>query len=236
MRHRLILFDNDGTLNTQFSCWRYIAQPIGIFEPQGRRLLEEHLNGIWNYEEFARKTVALWKGLDINVLEAIIDNISLRNGSLTVLNYFREHGYKVCAVSSGFDLWKSIFQRKYDFVFDDFLANHLVVDTDGILTGDIEIYVTDFTKGKNKGNHLKTLATKYNLDHKQIIMVGDGLGDINGFQIADISFAVAPSDNQVADAATHVIGGESLSSLLDYFNDGEYVRKRSNQKGSGSFF
>ena len=223
MHHRLILFDNDGTLNTQFSCWRYTQGPLGIFEKGGRKLLEEHLAGMMDYEEFAARTVSLWKGLKIKDFENIIDAITLRDGALAVLNYFKSHGYKVCSVSSGFDLWKSVFERKHGFIFDDFLANHLVTDGNGLLTGKIEMLVTDDTAEKNKGEHLKKLVRKYEIPIKDTIMIGDGLGDINAFRVAGLSFAIAPTHDEVTQAVDYVIEDGNLESILKYFNNGVYI-------------
>lgn len=225
IRHRLILFDNDGTLNTQFSCWRYIQQPLGLFEPQGRQLLEDHLKGKMDYEEFSRRTVAMWKGIKIDEILKIIDKIPLRDGALEALNYFRKHGYKVCTVSSGFDIWKWVFRDKYGFVFDDFLANHLVVDDDGLLTGEVEMYVTEDTPKKNKGAHLVNLADKYGINQNETIMVGDGMGDINAFKVVGISFAICPSNKEVAEAADILLNSDSLRSLLDFFNNGVFNGK-----------
>jgi len=232
MRHRLILFDNDGTLNTQFSCWRYTQGSLGIFEHGGRKLLEEHLAGMMDYEEFAARTVALWKGLKIKDFEDIIDAITLRDGALATLNYFKRNGYKVSAVSSGFDLWHRVFEKKHGFIFDDFLANHLVTDDNGVLTGEIEMRVTDDTPQKNKGEQLKKLALKYEIPIEETIMIGDGLGDINAFKVAGLSFAIAPTHDEVSRASNHVIRDGNLESVLKYFHDGVYVVNYRVKEGS----
>jgi len=234
MRHRLILFDNDGTLNTQFSCWRYTQVPLGIFDQGGRRLLEDHLEGKMDYEEFAKKTVALWKGLSIRDFEEIISKIALRDGALKVLKYFREHDYRICAASSGFDLWRDVFQNRHDFIFDDFLANHLIVDGNGVLSGEIEMNVTDDTPEKNKGEQIKKLVMKYGMTVEESIMIGDGLGDVNAFKVAGVSFAIAPTHEEVAKASDHVIIGNSLEPILEYFDNGVYIGNRVFQEGRKS--
>jgi len=176
-----------------------------------------------DYEEFSKRAVALWQGLKIRDLEEIINRIPLRKGARETLMYFRENSYKVCAVSSGFDIWKSVFANKYGFIFDDFLANHLVASSDGILTGEIEMRVTDDTAGKNKGDQLSNLAKKYGFDVCETIMVGDGLGDINAFRAAGLAFAGWPANEKVAEAADHVLDGVSLEYLLKFFDNGKYI-------------
>jgi len=111
-----------------------------------------------NYEEFCKKTVRHWKGLKISDLEEIVDRIPPRDGTIETLKFFRDSGLKVSCVSSGFDIWKSVFQRKFGFEFDDFLANHIVFDSAGVLTGEIDVNVTDDTPQKNKAEKLKKLC------------------------------------------------------------------------------
>lgn len=220
--HKIIIFDNDGTLNTQFSCWRYLQKPLGIFEPDAHQLLRDHLAGKMDYEQFAKTNVSLWRGMKISDFENVINKIPLRDGVLECLNYFREHGYRIVCVSSGFDLWEKIFRNRYKFFFDDYLANHIVIDSQGIITGELIVNVTDDTPSLNKGKQLRKMCEKYSIQPEQTIMVGDGTGDIKAFDVAGLSFAINPTHDEVAQAADHILDGESLIPLLDYFSDGVY--------------
>ena len=204
-------------MNTQFSCWRYIQQPLGIFEPDGKKLLEEHLANKMNYDEFSKRTVRLWKGLKISDLEQIVENIPLRDGSIETLEFFRDSGLKVSCVSSGFDIWRTVFQKKFGFEFDDYLANHIIVDANGVLTGEIDVNVTDDTPLKNKGEQLKKLCGKYNIGSEEVVMIGDGLGDIKAFELAGLSVAVNPTHVEVSEAADYTIDGHSLTGIIEIF-------------------
>lgn len=179
-----------------------------------------------DYEQFCIRAVSRWKGLNHNDLLNIVNEIPLRDGTIKTLLYFREHGYNVACVSSGFDLWKTVFEIKHGFIFDDFISNHLVTGHNGELTGEIKVHVTDDTPLKNKGEHLKKLCAKYRLKPSATIMVGDGIGDINAFIESDISFAVNPTHEEVAEAADHVIDGESIIEMLSYFKGGKYFNNQ----------
>lgn len=195
---------------------------MGIYEPNGRALLDDHLAKKTNYEEFTKASVKQWKGMRVADFERVINEIPLRDSALDVLNYFKNHGYRVACVSSGFDFWKSVFEKKHGFIFDEYFANHVIVDENGILTGEVDVNVTDDTPLKNKGEQLKKLCDKFNIRPDESIMVGDGLGDIKAFNLADVSFAVDPTHDEVALSADHAILGDSLSEILDYFKDGCY--------------
>jgi len=158
----------------------------------------------------------------VDDFERVINEISLREGALDVLNYFKNHGYHVACVSSGFDFWKSVFEKKHGFIFDAFLANHVIVNENGILTGEVDVIVTDDTPLKNKGEQLKKLCGKFGINPSESIMVGDGLGDIKAFELAGLSFAVDPTHDEVAKAADHLVGNNSLAEIMDYFKDGVY--------------
>jgi HAD superfamily phosphoserine phosphatase-like hydrolase len=175
-----------------------------------------------DYEQFAKTSVSLWRGMKISDFEGVIDKIPLRDGVLECLKYFRKYGYRIVCVSSGFDFWEKIFRSRYEFSFDDYLANHIVVDGQGIITGELIVNVTDDTPSLNKGEQLLKMCRKYDVQSEQAIMVGDGIGDIKAFDLAGLSFAINPTHDEVAKAADHIVDGESLIPLLDYFSDGVY--------------
>jgi phosphoserine phosphatase len=183
-----------------------------------------------DYEEFCIQSVKLWRGISIGELEKIINEIPLREGVIEVFTYFRKHGYRIACVSSGFDIWKSVFENMHSFVFDDYLANHLVTDSKENLTGEIIVNVTDDTPLKNKAAQLKKLCRKYRLSLEEAIAVGDGLGDIKLFEVAAVSFAVKPTHDEVEQAAHHVLESSNLTEILQYFKNGIYCPK-GNRKG-----
>jgi HAD superfamily phosphoserine phosphatase-like hydrolase len=150
-----------------------------------------------DYEQFAKTNVSLWRGMKIRDFENVIDKIPLREGVLDCLNYFRKYEYRIVCVSSGFDLWKTIFEKRYEFFFDGYLANHIVVDSLGIITGELVVNVTDDTPSLNKGEQLLKMCEKYSIRPEQAIMVGDGMGDIKAFEIAGLSFAVNPTHDEI---------------------------------------
>jgi phosphoserine phosphatase len=213
-RFDLVVFDNDGTLNAQTSCWRYIHEAFGTYENIGKQLLEHHLEHRTPYDEYAQANLLHWKGRKREEFLVVIHSIPLRDGTIDVLRYLKGNGYKLGVISSGFTFWRNRFSNEYDMEFTFYCANEIVFDDNDICTGKIILNTTDNVPGKDKGSIFKREVSALGIPFERTVMVGDGWGDIAAMKLAGKSYAVGHSYPEVRPAADEWLG-ESLLPLRD---------------------
>lgn len=213
-RFDLVVMDNDGTLNSQYSCWQYIHEAFGSYEPDGRELLEHHLKHRTPYDEYALANLAYWKGRTRGEFIEIIRSIPLREGTIDVLSYLEERGYKMGVISSGFTFWRDLFLERYDIRFSFYCANEIVFDENGVCTGGIILNTTDNVPGKDKGTIFKREVSKLGIPFERTVMVGDGWGDVAAMKLAGRSYCVGNNYPEVRETADEWLG-DSLLPLME---------------------
>ena len=210
----LIVFDNDGTLNAQTSCWRYMHEAFGTYESIGRALLEHHLEHRTPYDEYARANLVHWKGHKREEFLDVIRSIPLREKSLDVLHYLKERGYKLGIVSSGFTFWRDWFSDEHNMRFAFYCANEIIFDGRGICTGKIILNTTDNVPGKDKGSIFRREVTSLGISFERTVMVGDGWGDVAAMELAGRAYCVGENFPEVRAAADEWLG-DNLLPLMD---------------------
>jgi HAD superfamily phosphoserine phosphatase-like hydrolase len=209
----LVVFDNDGTLNLETSCWRRVHEAFGTYESIGRRLLEHHLEKRTPYDEYASENLTHWKGHHKKEFLDIIRAIQLREGAMDVLHYLRQQGYKIGVVSSGFMFWKDRFRDEFSIEFDFYRANEILFDEKDICTGEIILNTTDNVPGKDKGSIIKRESSALGIPLKRTVMVGDGWGDVVPMKLAARAYCVGDNFPEVHEAADEWLG-DSLLPLI----------------------
>jgi len=209
MKFKLVVFDVDGVLTEVESIWRYLHRKLGTLK-QAEVNAKAYYNGLISYEEWAKRDVALWRGIPKEVLISIVNNIPLRRGARDLISFLKAKGLIVVALSAGLSL---ITRRIKDVLgLDRELSNDLIFDKNGKVSGDVVVKV----RADNKGLVLKKLLNEYNLTGKECIAVGDSEVDIPMFKEVGLSVAFSPKDIKVAEAADVTIYGD-LSKLLYLF-------------------
>jgi phosphoserine phosphatase len=210
----LVVFDVDGTINTEKSCWRRFHEAFGTYEPEGRELLSYHLEHRTPYDEFARRNLIMWRGRHRDEFLDVIRSTPLRDGAVEVLNYVDDRGYRTGAISSGFTFWRERLRDEFRIEFDFYRSNEIVFDDSGVCTGDIIMNTTDNVPGKDKASIIAREARKLGISLKNTVMVGDGWGDVSAMKLAGRSFCVGDVFPEVREAADECFG-ESLLPLMD---------------------
>lgn len=209
----LVVFDNDGTLNTQTSCWQYIHTGFGSYESVGRQLLEHHLEHRTPYDEYARANLVHWKGRSKKEFLDIIRAIPLRESAIEVLHFLVERGYKTGVISSGFSFWRDRFAEEYGIEFDFFCTNEIIFDANDLCTGEIEMNATDNVFGKDKAAILIRECDALGIPPERTVFVGDGWGDVGAMKLTARAYCVGDNFPEVREASEWL--GHSLKPLMD---------------------
>jgi phosphoserine phosphatase len=204
---RLIVLDADMTF-LQCEVIDEMGKLAGV-GGQLKAITEKAMQGEIDFTTALKQRVALLKGLTIEQLEQLYENLPLTPGAAEVVRVLQHLNYKVAIVSGGFQFFIAKLKEKYrlDYGF----ANHLQIK-DGKVTGVVEGEIID---AQAKEKILVSLAEKEGLSLQQVVAVGDGANDIHMLAKAGlgIAFNAKPIVEQHAQASISIYDLE----LILYF-------------------
>lgn len=208
---RLICFDMDSTL-IQTEVIDELAMRAGVGD-QVKAITERAMRGEIDFKESFTERVALLKGLDINVMEDIAENLPMTEGIERLMKVLKLMGYKIAILSGGFMYFGTYIQRKFgiDYVY----ANQLEVDENGKLTGH---YIGEIVDSRRKAELLKLIAQVEKVDLMQTVAVGDGANDLLMLQTAGlgIAFHAKPKVKAEAEQSLSFVGLDGILYFLGY--------------------
>jgi phosphoserine phosphatase len=204
---RLIVLDADMTF-LQCEVIDEMGKLAGVGD-QLTAITDKAMQGEIDFTTALKQRVALLKGLTVEQLEQLYENLPLTPGAAEVVRVLQHLNYKVAIVSGGFQFFISKLKEKYrlDYGF----ANHLQIK-DGKVTGEVEGEIID---AQAKEKILVSLAEKEGLSLQQVVAVGDGANDIHMLARAGlgIAFNAKPIVEQHAQASISIYDLE----LILYF-------------------
>jgi len=207
----LVVMDMDSTLIT-IECIDEIADMQGL-KPQVAAITEAAMRGELDFAESLRRRVALLEGLDEHALQRVYDErLRLSPGAETMLARLKEHGIKTLLVSGGFVFFTERLKPRLGLDFTH--ANTLEV-VDGKLTGKVLGKIVD---AQGKADWLVKIREELELQHGQVIAIGDGANDLKMLAQAGISIAyhAKPVVREQASYALNFVGLDGLINLLDH--------------------
>lgn len=187
-RHKLIVFDFDGTL-VRGSSINHIFRSIGL-EKKLSRLRKRHCEGAISEKELTMKIAQSLRGLGVKRLEKIASGISPAPYAHETMEYLRRMGYRLVVVSFAFRrVIHSVFPAHY---FDFVVCPRLHAKNDR-LTGKASIprFLSErhvFSKGKA----VRQLLRKLHIRPSEAIAVGNAKSDEEMFREVGISVAINP--------------------------------------------
>ncbi len=204
---KLIAFDLDGVLVDGRGSWQEVHNALGTMHLSDRHSEEYHCGKI-TFDEWAKKDVALWLGIEIEQMRKILYAAKLMAGAAETMAQLKEK-YNLVIISGGLQLLAD--RIKDELGMDDAVANDFVV-RDGRVAG-----INNFVDFEGKGRILKRLARQHGVKTSQCAAVGDYINDIPMFKEAGFSIAFNPKDERVSMYADAVVEGKDLRGLLRFF-------------------
>ncbi|MGV2981584.1 phosphoserine phosphatase SerB [Camelimonas sp. ID_303_24] len=217
-RKQLFLADMDSTMIGQ-ECIDELADFVGL-KPQVSDITERAMRGELAFEPALRERVALLKGLDLSVVDAIVaDRLILTPGGRELVMTMRANGAHTCLVSGGFTVFTGPISEKIGF--HEHHSNTLA-HAGGKLTG---VVIDPILGREAKKATLLRLREELKLSPEAVMAVGDGANDLDMLQEAGLGVAYYAKP-AVAAAASARINHTDLATLLfaQGYREEEFVR------------
>ena len=184
---KLVVFDVDGTL-IDIELIDKLAEVAGVSK-KVKEITKLAMNGKIDFKEALKERVMSLKGLSVDVLETISNNLEVTPRAKELITTLKSLGYKTALISGGFTYFVDRIGKKLgiDYVY----ANKLLIQ-EGNLTGEVEKPIID---DKRKGELVRHIAKKENLLMEEIVAVGDGAND--RFMLKDSGLGIAVNSKKI---------------------------------------
>lgn len=202
---RLVVMDLDSTL-IQVEIIDELAHIAGVGKAVAK-ITKSTMAGELDFEQSLIKRVSLLKGVNVESLQKVYDNINFTPGAKKFIGILKKLGYKTGVISGGFDFFTM--RLKNELGLDYAFANKLEVKG-GVLTGNV---LGDIVDSKKKAELLEEIARQEGVSLGQVIAIGDGANDLLMLERAGLGIAFNAHKN-VREAASYSISQGSIDSIL----------------------
>jgi len=206
---RLVVFDMDGVLVDAESSWVHVHRHFGVSNDHS---LYAYLRGEIDDLEFIRRDIQLWRKEDPNItprdIEKILADVPIMPGAAETIQALKTREFKTAIVSAGIDLLAERIARELNI--DAHLANGLVIDSEGRLTGEGILRVRLMDKGEAVAEAGKSTGVA----KKDIVSVGNSQYDVSMFEKSGFGIAFHPSDDKVRKRADAIVEEKDLSKIV----------------------
>ena len=207
MTNKLAVFDFDSTL-MDGETLEFFARELGI-EEKVKAITDKAMRGEADFFESLTQRVSFLKGLKVERINQICENLPVMTGAKEVVQGLKAKGYKVVCFSGGFKNATTLFADKLglDGEFSNILHSKNCILT-GLVGG--EMMFND-----SKGQMLKRLQKLTDVTPENTIAIGDGANDLSMFQFASkrVAFCAKPI---VKENANIIIDKKDLSEILKH--------------------
>lgn len=210
MNFELIVFDMDGTLVEEKSCWEVIHRHFDV-QKEASENWKAWKNNEIDYLEFMRRDIALWNPTpNISLIKEVLSGYSLPPKAPAIMDEILSMGYETAIVSGGLDILAEMVAEELQI--QHVFANGLEVDSDGYLTGEGILRVDPDCKSET----LKELLRELDVSPTRCITVGDSISDADLFSTSGMGIAIGECPS-TADSADVVIEDfENFGQILNY--------------------
>ena len=205
-RKALLLADMDSTMIGQ-ECIDELAAEAGVGEKVAA-ITAKAMNGELNFEEALTERVALLKGLDEAVIEAVLtQRITLAKGGQTLVRTMKANGARCVLVSGGFTAFADRIAQRLGF---DRARANVLLSAGGQLTGTV---AQPILGREAKVETLEQEAAALGIDLTRTAAIGDGANDLGMIGKAGLGVAVH-AKQVVQEAAPLRINHGDLTGVL----------------------
>lgn len=202
---RLIVFDMDSTL-IQTEVIDELADLCGVGE-EVRKVTHRAMNGEMDFDESLRQRVSKLKGLEVEKLQTVLENLPFTPGVEEFIKTIKTLGYKVALISGGFTFFADALKVKLSLDYS--FANVLEIK-DGKLTGNVTGTIIN---ANQKALLVKLIAQQENISLEQVVAIGDGANDLPMLATAGLGIAFHAKDVVRREAQQHLSHGPMTSIL-----------------------
>jgi phosphoserine phosphatase len=204
---KLIAFDFDNVLVDGESLDE-VAKLVDSVD-EITELTRKAMEGEINFETSLRQRMNLLKGLSLEDIEKVVDEMPIMEGAEETIKELKNQGFKLALITGNFEI---ITNRFKDLDIDYIYCNQLH-DEDGKLTGEIS---GPLIAEGSKGEVLQELMDQEGLTAEECAAVGDGANDRSMIEKAGlgIAFNAKPALKEVADV---VVEDKDLKEILPIF-------------------
>ncbi|MBM4308905.1 MAG: phosphoserine phosphatase SerB [Deltaproteobacteria bacterium] len=202
---RLVFFDMDSTL-IDMEMIDEMAKRAGVFK-EVSRITEKAMRGDIDFEESLVQRVALLKGLKVEELERIRNEMKLSEGAEDLVDALKKLGFKLGLVSGGFDYFADYLREKLGLDFS--YANRLEIKN-GALTGKVSGKIVDNTY---KARIVNMVSGEQGILLDQTVAIGDGANDVLMLGQAGLGIAYNAKE-RLERAANMSLGRARLKNIL----------------------
>jgi phosphoserine phosphatase len=187
MAVKIVFLDCDGTLTNVTSSWQYLHERLNLWEENADEFQRLFRAGRISYGEFCARDAALWKGLPIDRIRDILDEIELRHELKETIGVLNSAGIETVILSSGLSLL--VDRVRGELGIGSAVSNELA-EKDGVVTGEIRINVDH----DHKGFWVRNILADRGLRKEEAAAVGDGEGDLGMFEEVGLAIGYYPSE------------------------------------------
>ena len=202
---RLIVFDMDSTL-IQSEVIDEMAKVLGVGE-EVSKITKRAMEGEIDFDQSLTLRVSKLKGLTVEKMKVILDNLELTQGAEHFIKRVKSLGYKVGIISGGFSFFADALREKLglDYAF----SNELEIQN-GALTGKV---LGTIINAQQKAMLLKLIAQQEKISMEQVVAIGDGANDLQMLSLAGLGIAYHAKEIVKKEANHHMSHGPMTSIL-----------------------
>jgi phosphoserine phosphatase len=183
---KLAVFDFDSTLMDGETIDQ-LAEELNL-KDEVAQITERAMSGELSFFESLTERVLLLKGLPVEKVDAVCQNLPYMNGAKEAISFLKESGVTVVCFSGGF---RNATSYAKDILGYDADFSNVLHSKDGVLTG---LVGGDMMFDWSKGDMLQRVQKLLNVDRDQTLVVGDGANDRSMFAHADFRVAFCAKD------------------------------------------
>jgi phosphoserine phosphatase len=208
---KIVFFDCDGTLTTVKSSWEYLHRRLGLWDNHADEYQTLFREGKIDYYEFCRRDALLWKGLPLDRVMEVIDEIPYHDGAHDLVEWLRGEGVATVILSTGLSALVDKVRQELGIgrAFSNELLSH-----NGLLTGEIKIHV----EHDDKGYWVEKILREVGINREEAAAVGDGEGDRGMFESVGLAIGFHPQE-KIIPILDHALHNGSLARVADILTE-----------------
>lgn len=213
---KIAMFDMDNTIlrgsfiNTAAAAFGFTKELVDIVTNSNNPFIR------------TKMIARLLKGKDIGDILSLAENIEVTPNLLEVVAELKKQGYITGIISDSYDCVTNHFKNKFGF---DFTISNELEFSKSVATGEVKIpslfLLDDKSQCKHdycKLNALINICTKYDVDLKNTLVVGDGENDICCIRKAGIGVSFCATNHLVDAVADYIIKEPDFNFLIPILN------------------